>query len=443
MNMSFGAELRNQRERQRVTLAAIANETKINIALLEGLERDDVSRWPGGVFRRAYIRAYAQAIGLDPERVAREFLERYPDVLDEQGSVDAVAQAGGRKRTPTRMELALASLANWARARKALTPSSFDGGECHSDVAERDAHANRTMEPSRPASEPPPGTKPVSSPIADMSPAPMPVIEREASAVVPFPLPAFANHGDSPDRSTAARMQVHVTSTSADAVHRFTGQRSDSNVHSAAAGRRRSPSACAEPNNQTSGGAGTAAAEHDPRSPLPRRRRRRRGASARTNRQERNDTDAIGSVAHLCTRLACARSETQIGDILRDLARAVDAVGVVLWMCEPMQRNLYPVLAHGYAERVIARLPRVHHDADNVVAAAFRSAQTQVIERDSEVTGAVAAPLLTSAGCLGVLALEFCNAGEQRADVQSAATILGAQLSTLLAITPVARVANA
>src|SRR5205814_4285746 len=33
----------------------------------------------GGVFRRSFIRAYAKAIGLDPEVVVREFVERFPD----------------------------------------------------------------------------------------------------------------------------------------------------------------------------------------------------------------------------------------------------------------------------------------------------------------------------------------------------------------------------
>ena len=75
MDLTFGARLRSQREQQHVALATIAEETKINVALLEGLERDDVSRWPGGLFRRAYVRTYAQKIGLDPEQVVREFIE--------------------------------------------------------------------------------------------------------------------------------------------------------------------------------------------------------------------------------------------------------------------------------------------------------------------------------------------------------------------------------
>jgi transcriptional regulator with XRE-family HTH domain len=77
--VGFGRRLRMERERRTITLASISDNTKINQSLLEGLERDDVSRWPSGIFRRSFIRAYAQAIGLDPDAIAKEFLERFPD----------------------------------------------------------------------------------------------------------------------------------------------------------------------------------------------------------------------------------------------------------------------------------------------------------------------------------------------------------------------------
>lgn len=86
---SFGARLRQRREQQRVTLATIAEQTKIKLSLLEGLERNDVSQWPVGIFRRAFIRAYAHAIGLEPDVVVREFLEVYPDPLEVVASVSA------------------------------------------------------------------------------------------------------------------------------------------------------------------------------------------------------------------------------------------------------------------------------------------------------------------------------------------------------------------
>ena len=50
---SFGTRLRNQREAQNIALATIAERTKIKLSLLEELERDDVSHWPTGIFRRA------------------------------------------------------------------------------------------------------------------------------------------------------------------------------------------------------------------------------------------------------------------------------------------------------------------------------------------------------------------------------------------------------
>ena len=71
----FGARLKAERVRRGVSLDAIAGETKIQKAFLESLERGDFSKWPTGeVFRRAYIRDYAAAVGLIPELVLGEFI---------------------------------------------------------------------------------------------------------------------------------------------------------------------------------------------------------------------------------------------------------------------------------------------------------------------------------------------------------------------------------
>ena len=75
----FGSRLRRERERRKIALSSISANTKISVVLFEGLERGDVSRWPSGIFRRAFIRAYADAIGLDRDAVAREFLVCFPD----------------------------------------------------------------------------------------------------------------------------------------------------------------------------------------------------------------------------------------------------------------------------------------------------------------------------------------------------------------------------
>ena len=79
---SFGGRLRRERERRQIALSSLSANTKIGVSLFEGLEREDLSRWPPGIFRRAFIRAYAEGIGLDADEVTREFLERFPDPLE-------------------------------------------------------------------------------------------------------------------------------------------------------------------------------------------------------------------------------------------------------------------------------------------------------------------------------------------------------------------------
>ena len=92
---TFGARLRRERERRDIALSSISENTKIRASLFQELERDDASHWPSGIFRKAYIRAYANAIGLDADATAKEFLERFPDPAEVAAPepVDAVAPA--------------------------------------------------------------------------------------------------------------------------------------------------------------------------------------------------------------------------------------------------------------------------------------------------------------------------------------------------------------
>src|SRR5687767_6255319 len=135
MDGSLGTRLRSQRERQQVALTLIAEQTKIKASLLEGLERGDVSQWPMGIFRRSFVRAYAQAIGLEPDTVLREFLELYPDPVEEDLPA-VLAAARERSRPPTRLGYLISSAISalptvrvGARTRLARdVPSADDGG---------------------------------------------------------------------------------------------------------------------------------------------------------------------------------------------------------------------------------------------------------------------------------------------------------------------------
>ena len=72
-------KLRDARERRGISLRQIANATKISVGVLEALERNDISRLPGGIFSRAFVRSYAIEVGLDPEATIQEFIAQFPN----------------------------------------------------------------------------------------------------------------------------------------------------------------------------------------------------------------------------------------------------------------------------------------------------------------------------------------------------------------------------
>ena len=74
-NHGLGPLLRAHRERQGLTLEALAESIKVKRSLLDDLEQNDVSRWPPGIFGRALVREYAKSIGLPTDDVVRRFLE--------------------------------------------------------------------------------------------------------------------------------------------------------------------------------------------------------------------------------------------------------------------------------------------------------------------------------------------------------------------------------
>ena len=62
---TFGEFLRDARERRGLTLQQIALETRIPFRHLDALEHGHLDALPSGMYRRAEIRAYADAVGLD------------------------------------------------------------------------------------------------------------------------------------------------------------------------------------------------------------------------------------------------------------------------------------------------------------------------------------------------------------------------------------------
>jgi cytoskeletal protein RodZ len=82
--VEVGKQLFEARQRHGLTLETISQSTKIPVSLLRAIECDDASRLPQGFFTRAFVRAYANEVGLN----ADELLDH-----GELGEVEEVAVA--------------------------------------------------------------------------------------------------------------------------------------------------------------------------------------------------------------------------------------------------------------------------------------------------------------------------------------------------------------
>lgn len=107
----FGRRLRDARERRGVSLRQIANATKISVSVLEALERNDISKLPGGIFGRAFVRSYASEVGLDPDATIQDFTAQFPSdsvVGGDRGTdrgEDHVSGGAGRRTAGTVLSL--------------------------------------------------------------------------------------------------------------------------------------------------------------------------------------------------------------------------------------------------------------------------------------------------------------------------------------------------
>ena len=76
---AFGPNLRRLRVKRGISLESISAATKVHTDMWAGLERNDVSRWPAGIYARAYVRAYALQVGIDPDGTVDEFCRLFPN----------------------------------------------------------------------------------------------------------------------------------------------------------------------------------------------------------------------------------------------------------------------------------------------------------------------------------------------------------------------------
>jgi cytoskeletal protein RodZ len=70
---SFGPALLRARQQQGISLDDVARDTHLSKRYLLALEDEAIHKLPGGPYNRAYVRTYAEYLGLDPDSLARDY----------------------------------------------------------------------------------------------------------------------------------------------------------------------------------------------------------------------------------------------------------------------------------------------------------------------------------------------------------------------------------
>jgi len=73
--ITFGQDLKRERELRGISLKEIADFSKINLRFLKALEDNRLDILPGKFFTRGIIRTYAKYLGLEEEKVLNQYYE--------------------------------------------------------------------------------------------------------------------------------------------------------------------------------------------------------------------------------------------------------------------------------------------------------------------------------------------------------------------------------
>lgn len=142
----------------------------------------------------------------------------------------------------------------------------------------------------------------------------------------------------------------------------------------------------------------------------------------------------ITRTAGICTAMARAGSAAELREILADAAECLQASGMVVWL--GAGEELFPVLGHGYDQRMLARMGPLHRQASNATATAWRESELRVVPGEQGRSGAIVVPLIGAQGCIGVLSTEVPSGQEDATSVRAIASLFAAQLSTVVAAWP-------
>ncbi len=130
---AIGAYLRQERERQEMTLEEVSEATKIRRSYLEAMEIGQLDRLPGPVYARGFLRNYARLLNLPAADLVQgynRYWESQGENEEEKGDAAAEPEPGGGLSTPrftprtlTVVILALVVIAGYVVVSAMLEPT--------------------------------------------------------------------------------------------------------------------------------------------------------------------------------------------------------------------------------------------------------------------------------------------------------------------------------
>ena len=209
--IEFGKTLRDAREAKGLTVAQLAEMTRMPSSRVEALEAENFSGIPAAIYGRGFVRLYCEAVGLDPKPLAAEFTEIYSGNrdLEIRERAPAAASASSPAGAPAAVPAAAPEPTKAGPSAAPESPKAAPSTASDFRLEARAIHAAPPLRREAVLHEPPP----VADPLRAAAPADAtPAAPTERPPRAARPLSRYAAPADAP--RPASRLSFSLPSLS-------------------------------------------------------------------------------------------------------------------------------------------------------------------------------------------------------------------------------------
>ena len=189
--IEFGKTLREAREAKGLSIAQLADLTRMPPSRIEQLEKEDFSKIPAAIYGRGFVRLYCEAVGLDPKPLSDEFTEIFNgnrDLEIKERAVEAPEPPAAKEDSrPSTLDSGAADapvVAPVAAGSSTLDsrPSTLDSGAADASAFRLESETIEAPKPTPRFAAPQPTPEEPVAPVPPMTP-PSPSLSRYAAPI--------------------------------------------------------------------------------------------------------------------------------------------------------------------------------------------------------------------------------------------------------------------